>query len=814
MVKLISYLLLFTTLILFGQNQTSPKDQIYNAVDNFVANPNEKDLQKLSLVQSQFWGNPKLKTKEELLAIVILNCNKAFYENKFDRKQEAIRSYEKAWEIYQKNKLANYDISEYCLKPLGNLYTLLGDCDNAENTIKQYYFIATKEKNTTQKNAAVLNLSNVYQSCGKIDLAIDLLEKTLRTEKLSNTQKGIVLNNLGTNYLLKTQEKEASNSYLKKAKRTFETALNYLKKEPKQLESTSNTYRNLATVLRKEQDYAQAELHLKKARELFLEMPIRPKRELAKLNYEYALLLFDEEKYSEASAIISAVFKTLIPYYAESKEILPNQSSLFAETVLLDALDLQASIFIKQNQANKALEAYNLSFQIEDLFMNLLIYENSKIITLNRVRNRTEKCIEIYNFLYKKELDSGYLESAFELSEKTKSAVLKSFLNQNKTASREEKLHLQQLQDWTNEILKEQQKGDSADLSKINKDIQKQNELMLSLKKIKTKSKDAKPESIDVNSLYTQLENDKAFMISYFSGTERMYYFTLEDHQIKLNSFSNTAKSIDKVWKFINYFNESGTILNDIKGYNKSSKTVYDLLQFPTEPKHKNLILIPDGVLNFLPFEALITKESSTTNFAKMDYLVKKFTIIYNSSASFYNNEKLIPRTKRNILGIFPVFEKTKYTLSFSKKEMESLKDNFDGRYLENEKANFENFKKNSILYSILHLSTHASSGDRDTPASIKFYDREVLYSELYHLNMSPDLVVLSACETGIGKLYKSEGAMSIARGFQFAGAKNLLFSLWKVNDYTTSVFMEEFYSNIKNDEPYFEANKNANWLS
>lgn len=51
---------------------------------------------------------------------------------------------------------------------------------------------------------------------------------------------------------------------------------------------------------------------------------------------------------------------------------------------------------------------------------------------------------------------------------------------------------------------------------------------------------------------------------------------------------------------------------------------------------------------------------------------------------------------------------------------------------------------------------------------------------------------------------------MSVARGFQFAGAQNLLFSLWKVNDYTTSVFMTDFYKNIKNDVPYFEANADA----
>jgi hypothetical protein len=80
----------------------------------------------------------------------------------------------------------------------------------------------------------------------------------------------------------------------------------------------------------------------------------------------------------------------------------------------------------------------------------------------------------------------------------------------------------------------------------------------------------------------------------------------------------------------------------------------------------------------------------------------------------------------------------------------------------------------------------------------------------LYDLDINPDLVVLSACETGVGKLYKAEGAMSIARGFQLAGAQNLLFSLWKVNDYTTAVYMDDFYKNNKSTHSYFEANHQA----
>ena len=133
----------------------------------------------------------------------------------------------------------------------------------------------------------------------------------------------------------------------------------------------------------------------------------------------------------------------------------------------MDALDLQAVIFLEQNQPKKALQAYALSFQIEDLFANLLIYENSKIISQIRIRNRTEKCLSIYEALYQNENKIAYIENAFQLAERTKSGVLRRYLSNKKTASREEQLQLEQLQNWNNTILKEQQKGDLANVSQI-----------------------------------------------------------------------------------------------------------------------------------------------------------------------------------------------------------------------------------------------------------------------------------------------------------------------------------------------------------
>ena len=794
-----------------AQKSASQEDKIYLAVDTFIKNPSEENLNKLALFSQTILPKLNLKNKDELLAFVILNCNEGYYQNQFGKTNKAITSYEKAWSIYQKNQLKNYDIVEFCLKPLGNLYTIIGDFDNAENTIKQYYFIATQANNVQQQYAAVLNLSNVYQNTGRITDAISLLEKTLKTLPLNDTQKGNLYNNLGSNYFLNTKSKVLKTNTFKNAEIAFLKAASLLEKDKTQNESLANTYTNLSKIKLERNETTIALQYFEKAKIEFGKSLNSNPRKKAQFYYDEANMLFKTGNLKESAALIMQIFKILIPSYSNQKTILPNKNSLYAETVLLDVLDLQAAIYNTQNEPKKALECYSLSFHIEELFQSLLIYENSKIISQVRNRNRTEKCIAIYESLFKKDRKNSYIESAFLLSELTKSAILRNSVGNLKKQTASQKLISKQLQNENNFILKEQQKGDLADIGKINEAIKKQNELMLILKKSESKIQNKPNQNINLNYLYDKLEKDNAIMVEYFSGVDKMYSFTIINKKIHLQSFSNNTSTDKKIVAFIDFFNDANTIVNAPMKYNKSANITYQLLRLPVSKTHKNLIIIPDGLLNFLPFEALITKPSATTNFAKMNYLLHDYNIGYENSAQFYLAERQNQNnSKQTVLGIFPVFEKTAYELTFSKDEMQSIRKKIKGNYLENANATFDNFKKNAYHYSILHLSTHASSGDIDTPASIKFYDQEILYSELYYLNINPHLVVLSACETGIGKLYKSEGAMSIARGFQFAGAQNLLFSLWKVNDYTTSVFMDLFYKNIKENQSYLEANSNA----
>lgn len=782
-------LLLFTPLLFSQVKPTALENKIYHSIDAFVAHPTPESIKILAADEKTF--HPK--TQAEWLAMVILKCNKAYYQNQFGQIHKAIADYEKAWRIFQQKRLSNYDIIESCLQPLGNLYTLSGDYENAENTIKQYFYLAENQNNPAQKYAAILNLSNVYANTGRQAEAISLIEKTLASKSLTSFQSGLLFNNLANNY--------RSTAHLKMAAQAYEKAIQLLTGDKSQTETLSNAYRNAALL---HNDPALFE----KGKSLFFENKTLTPRELAEFYRDEATLYFALNKPEIANHSIRQAFKALLPGYNAKNGKLPHENELYAEPLLLDALDLQAAFFESSGLLEKALACYKLAFHTEDLLQSALVYENSKIVNQVRNRDRTEKCLWLYHALYQKEKKIQYIETAFQLAEKTKSGILKTSLLQSAKATRQEKLIRSQLQNWNTVILKEQQKGAQADISKISQAIKKQNELMLMLKSGAEGPAVEKSWPMDV--LYARLEKDDAVMAEYFYGREKVAVFVLQDRSIKLEFIGDSKNIAPNLHDFIDLFSDSGKISDNPAVYHSSAHSLYKTLRIPHKNKHKNLLVVADGILNFIPFEALVSQKKSTTNFSKMHYVLLDHNVVYHNSAGFYLSTAKPKNKAQTVLGIFPLFENTDLELAFSKKEMENLQQQYPGKFLARQSASFENFSRNAKNHSVLHLSTHAASGDLYEPASIRFADGAVFYSQLYDLDLKPDLVVLSACETGIGKLYQSEGAMSVARGFQQAGAQNLLFSLWKVNDYTTSVLMGKFYANLKKGRSFCESNRQA----
>jgi CHAT domain-containing protein len=797
--KTLLTVLFLSCLSSFGQKKATLEDSIYKTIDLIVANPSAENIEKLKNVEHFFWTQEATKTSNELLSIVILNCNKGYYENQLGRTNEAIKSYEKAWLLFQKNKLNHYDIVEYCLKPLGNLYNITADYDGAENTIKQYYFMANHQKEYDKhKTAAILNLCNVYESSGKNNLAISLLKNTLQTEKLSNIQKGILWNNLGTNYMVSAN--------FSQAKKALEASIHCLTYQKSNLFVLSNAYRNLAAIYSKDKQYDLANANFNIAKKLFLESKTEEPRQLAKLYLEEATLFYEQKKWEETLNALQQVYKTILPNYSEKNVGLPPKETVYAETILLDAIDLAALVYFDQKNYAKSLKCYDLSFYIEDLFQSLLVYENSKIISTVRNRKRTEKCLNIYQLLGIKEQRQDYFEKAFLLSEKSKATVLKNYASSNYSVA--EKKILESIQVCQSNILREQEKAKLADIDFINEMIKRQNQYSLLLKKSQKNKTLINASALDLKKLYAKLEKESTTMVSYFSGVSTIYCFKLENAKLSMQSVESINETNTVISSFLNFFRQADAIDKNAIAYNRAGNFLYDHLGLSKIYKKNNLLIVPDGLLNFVPFEALIVERSSyKTAVSKFKYLVYDRKITYSNAASFYLNGESITIGKPTVLGVFPIFENTNLELTFSKEEMSAIQLHFQGNFLKKGDATFQNFKKEAHHFSILHLSTHATSGNIVSPAAIRFYDQDVLYSDLYYLNIKPKLVVLSACETGLGKWYKGEGAMSIARGFQVSGAQNLLLSLWKVNDYTTSKLMDNFYQNIHDGLSFSDAN-------
>lgn len=229
------------------------------------------------------------------------------------------------------------------------------------------------------------------------------------------------------------------------------------------------------------------------------------------------------------------------------------------------------------------------------------------------------------------------------------------------------------------------------------------------------------------------------------------------------------------------------------------------------------LLIIPDGKFNFIPFEALISGINSSNNPQSFSYLLLQKQITYNYSVATVLKQLEFETNSNhsgNTICFAPVFsnhERGNIPLLHSEEELEAVKKNVhNGDFFLKKEASIGHFKKEINNASIVHIASHATADTTEKrQPQIEFYDSTLYLDELYAMHINPNLVVLSACETGVGEINKSEGAMSLARGFYYAGAKNIITSLWSVDDKSTAVIFSSFYSGL-NSNNYTDALHNA----
>ncbi len=270
------------------------------------------------------------------------------------------------------------------------------------------------------------------------------------------------------------------------------------------------------------------------------------------------------------------------------------------------------------------------------------------------------------------------------------------------------------------------------------------------------------------------------------------------------------------------------------------------------------LATLPFEVFHTEKYNTEWTGWSNKEYFSKMPYLVKKYNISYNYSANLFYKSFRKKKKQKDIeikklndwLAFAPVFDNENIagTALRTRKLLNKIKiDNFDtiktrtflkdGKYIyplpgslkETEsifklfdeknksallkthlQANEEFAKSGELLkYKYLHFATHGIVDEEKPELSGLILAQDtastednILFSgEIYNIKLNADLTVLSACETGLGKITKGEGIIGLTRALLYAGSKNIIVSLWQVSDESTNKLMVDFYKSFLNDK-------------
>jgi len=420
-----------------------------------------------------------------------------------------------------------------------------------------------------------------------------------------------------------------------------------------------------------------------------------------------------------------------------------------------------------------------------------------------------------------------YYEHAFYFTEKSKSAVLlqsisdasaKSFANIPPEEIAKENYFQSEITYYEQQLVNQDVENSQEFTAKLLKLRREYDEFVTSLEKEYPEYYNLKynVEIPSMEKIQAKLKEDEA-LISYFMSDTRLYVFLITQKKTKVDRV-NKPENFDR---YLSGFRNSIYFKED-DVYKLTATELYDNL-FPNSVPRSitHLIIVPAGALGTMPFEALLTDKvkEDNLNFKSLPYLVNDYSISYQYASALYyqKTDNKMSQLEPSALLCAPVKFQSLEDLPGTEKEIDELKNIFVNQGFQPDilvqgeatEASFKNKDLNNYKY--LHLATHGTVNEYSPALSRIFLYEETdqdedgsLYSgEIYNLKLNADLVTLSACETGLGQISKGEGIIGLSRALIYAGAQNLIVSLWKVADESTSKLMTDFYSDLDNSQYY-----------
>ncbi|MEM1326203.1 MAG: CHAT domain-containing protein [Bacteroidota bacterium] len=512
----------------------------------------------------------------------------------------------------------------------------------------------------------------------------------------------------------------------------------------------------------------------------------------------------------------------------------PVNSGIKDRFLALNVLRFKAQSLRKLQQPKAAKSTLHLAIRLIDQIRQNYLADGSKYALLERAMPIYEQAINLA-------VEMNELEWAMQVAEKSKATLLLENLRHSEAKlfagipkalleqEREMKVQLAFRERLMNEAESEEAKvkhqSELFDLRQAYQDflakLEQQHPKYYELK--------YQSETLNVSNLQEEVLDDQTALLEYFVGDSSIYVFVLTQDDLQVQQLEKTANFDVQLKTLRQTLSQNST--NNFADFTSSSFFIYDHFLAKSLSKLpetiNQFILIPDGQLSYIPFQALIqhpVNQSTITDprFDTLSYLVYDYSISYAYSSTLLLKNQDIKKQRHLAFGGFaPVFEggtdipersdrKQLGALPFSRMEVEQINALWRGEsYLRND-ASLANFKNRATHFDILHLSTHAAVADNPSQSRIYFYDDYLTVNEIYNLPIQADLTVLSACETGVGEYKKGEGLLSLARAFRYAGCPSLVTSLWQVNDEKTADLMLAFYENLQQKQSKSEALQTA----
>ena len=785
----------------------------------------EKALSLLHKARQNAWRAPQTPAEDE--ALLWVEVNRGYHLFQSGRVSASIEAYEAALTLLETHQFADFPALDYLYLPLGAHYTRLGDNEKARALYEKA--IAGSRALAAPGVLAGLynNLGLTYWNEDRQEEAIAVFREGLAMEDLPAAKKGLLLRALGQSLLELGQIAEAERlaqealRTLQQVERTrpeTEGLAGYLSGAwllSARVRSAQGADDDAFPALRRALDYAIA------AR------GTAQHRSVAKIRVALGAAYLRTDDPAAANRQFTAALTSLLPGYRPRHEHdLPDPATFYGENAIYEALAGKADALLAlatsaadTTRQQQALACHRLASRAEWTLRRLLQYESSRINLLAQSRERIASAIAVTHTLYQQTGNDRYLYQAWAFAEQVKSAVLLEAVQRNRvqqTTTKQDSLWQQarrlrqQLAYYERQLLLNPQSVQRPVWLSERDDLMDQvdkleQQLALDYPSWSTLNQ---PLSVQTDrDIIRLLQEQKVTTLEFFVGQTYIEVFTYApDGTAKWIRLDRPARILALTQELRSLL-QSRQALQDAERYTGIAYPLYQELlgEALSGIDHDRLLIVPDAWLSAIPFAALYHSPGTDVGWGQAPFLLQRYQVQYAFSLAVLATQRQAGKaTAGNVLHLAPRFidyPGNLPPLRYSEAELSQLDGCHVQQYLD-EQATFARLREQGSEYAVVHLSTHAQVDSSGLNPRISFFDHQVFLPEVYALSLRADLVILSACETGLGIFEQGEGVMSLSRAFTYAGARGLISSLWRINESATATIINRTYATLTAGTP------------